>query len=109
MRQWLVNPKFLCKKHLLREHVESHMFIGSLIKGRSIEGFVSKGLYDPSKVYSRHLELVEEMKNRGYNHKSPLPIISIPKVIAKVNIEYNIEDLKNRCPECRKRIEQFLY
>jgi hypothetical protein len=109
MRQWLVNPKMLCDKHLLGEHVEAHMFIGALIKKRSIAGFISKGLYDSSKVYSRHDELVIEMTNRGINHKSPLLSIEIPVVESKVNIENNIQDLKNRCVECRKRIQELGY
>ena len=30
MRQWMVDPRLLCRKHLLGEHVENHMFIGTL-------------------------------------------------------------------------------
>ena len=107
MRQWLVDPKMLCRKHLLGEHVESHMFIGTLKKGNSIKGYIDKGLYEPSKIYSRHEELVIEMKNRGYNHKSDLPIITIPKIQGKVDIKGNIEELKKRCPECKKLIDNF--
>jgi len=85
------------------------MFIGTLIKGNSIQGYIDKGLYEPSKVYSRHQELVEEMIKRGYNHKSELPITNIPKTQGKVNIQENIEELKRRCIECRKRIEKLKY
>jgi hypothetical protein len=109
MRQWLVDPKMLCRKHLLGEHVETHMFIGTLLKGNSIQGYIDKGLYEPSKVYSRHQELVEEMNNRGYKHKSELPFVDIPKIQGKVNIQENIEELKRRCPECKKRIEELKY
>lgn len=85
------------------------MFIGTLQKGNSIQGYIDKGLYEPSTIYSRHEELVEEMKRRGYNHRSDLPIITIPKIKGKVNIQENIEELKRRCIECRKRIEKLKY
>ena len=108
MRQWLVNPKYLCRKHLMGEHVESHMLAGSLNKGKSLDGFIKGGFVDVSKLHSRHEELVEEMKDRGYNHNSPLPeiVVDIPKnyYVSNVNIEFNIEDLKRRCPDCNKRI-----
>lgn len=34
MRMWVVNPKILCRKHLLGEHVELHMATGHLQRGR---------------------------------------------------------------------------
>ena len=30
---WKVNPKFLCVRHLLGEHKELHMLVGTLNKG----------------------------------------------------------------------------
>ena len=30
MRMWMVNPGFMCNKHLLGEHVECHMLVGHL-------------------------------------------------------------------------------
>ena len=105
MRQWHVNPKFLCRKHLLGEHVEHHMFIGSLKKGRSIDGFIRDGLVEVDTLISRHDELVEEMKRRGYNHKSPLPdeSSSLVYVAGKVDRERSRKDLISRCVECEKR------
>jgi hypothetical protein len=59
---------------------------------------------------SRHNELAEEMLRRGYNHQSPYeqPDLShLPdnERYAKVNIEYNLADLCNRCPDCKENIE----
>jgi len=28
MRMWMLNPKALCRKHLMGEHVEIHMLVG---------------------------------------------------------------------------------
>ena len=36
MRMWNVDPKLMCNKHLLGEHVEMHMFFGTIQKGISM-------------------------------------------------------------------------
>ena len=106
MRQWLVDPKLLCRKHLLGEHVESHMFLGSLKKNHSVQGFVDTGLYDPQQLYTRHEELVNEMTRRGYNHKSPLETIKLPNIKGHVDSKANLIELSRRCEECKKLINK---
>ena len=107
MRQWLVDPQFLCRKHLLGEHVEHHMFVGSISKGKSVKGFLSDGLLEPKTLQTRHTQLANEMTNRGYNHKSPLLNVNISHLPdGKIDINRNIADLRNRCEECANRIKQ---
>lgn len=72
MRQWLVNPNVLCRKHLLGEHVECHMFLGTIKKGSSLSGYISGGLVEVDKIVKRHRELADEMEARGYKHQSPM-------------------------------------
>ena len=111
MRMWLVDPKLMCNQHLLGEHCEMHAFIGTIIKGTSIEGYINKGLIEVDKIYERHSDLADEMTQRGMKHKSPLPFMVINQFWlrfnnpGKVNIEANLVELSNRCPKCRKRIE----
>lgn len=103
MRMWGIDPQKMCRKHLLGEHVEMHMFVGTINKGISIDGYIQKGLVNPSKIVSRHEELAREMERRGYTHKSPLPKIlkkNLPDI--PLNVKANKEDLKNRCGECLK-------
>lgn len=38
MRMWNINPRYMCRKHLLGEHVETHMLVGSLRKEKSVQG-----------------------------------------------------------------------
>jgi len=40
MRQWMCDPRFMCNKHLFGEHVEHHMFIGTLERKKSINGYI---------------------------------------------------------------------
>ena len=61
MRMWLVDPKILCQKHLCGEHVEMHMFLGTLKKGKKIDGFLKNNLFEPRVLHKRHEELKEEM------------------------------------------------
>ena len=108
MRQWLVNPKLLCRKHLLGEHVEHHMFVGSIKKGFSVEGYLRDGFLEPRTLYPRHAELALEMQRRGYNHQSPLPEVNTSHLRdGNIIIKRNIEDLRSRCDECSTRIKRY--
>jgi hypothetical protein len=109
---WMANPKILCRKHLLGEHVELHMFLGTLKKGNSISGYLSNNLLEPMSIISRHGELVKEMERRGYNHYSEIDHNEVIHYLqfflenelhTKINKEKAFEDLISRCPECKKR------
>ena len=100
----MLPPSIMCRKHLLGEHVEMHMLVGTLQKGISVQGYIDNQLVELEHIRARHDELVEEMIKRGYNHKSPLP--DYPEVSGGVvDREENLRDLVNRCPDCRERIE----
>ena len=105
MRMWNVNPHILCRQHLLGEHNEVHAFLGCIKKGTSLDGYISKGLVEVDNIKQRHDELVEEMINRGYNHKSDLNASNLLWIAGAVDRLNNIEELKRRCPKCRERIE----
>ena len=103
MRQWLVPAKKMCDRHLLGEHVEHHMFVGCINRGRSIAGYVSGGLVSTGALRGRHSELAGEMRSRGFNHKSPLPSFNCADA-GDVDIEGNEAELAKRCKRCRERI-----
>ena len=109
MRMWMIDPKLLCRKHLLGEHSEIHKHKHNFEKHHSIAGRIFPiVLIEPQNMQQRHDELVEEMLRRGYNHNSPyaLPDLSyLPdnQHYAKANVGYNIADLFDRCEECYQR------
>jgi hypothetical protein len=113
MRMWNVDPKFMCNKHLLGEHLEMHMFAGSIEKGKNIKGFIDKGLVDIAGIMPRHQELIIEMESRGMKHKSPL-IFSIYSDKAydtimhygtgKVDSSESARILFSRCSDCLRRL-----
>lgn len=114
MRQWHVNPALMCRKHLLGEHVEHHMFVGSILKDISMDGYIRDRLLDINTLHSRHEEIVREMLARGMNHKSDLLPIPKEKLLRYSNTvcnmyseEENLKELARRCEDCRKRQEEW--
>lgn len=102
-RMWCVDPALLCRNHLLGEHNELHKLVGSIRAGHGIDGYVERGQVDTSRIQSRHDELAAELERRGYNHDSPLDFVDR---IGRGCIDEaaNIEELRERCPDCRARI-----
>jgi len=110
MRMWMVDPKLLCRKHLLGEHGEIHKHRHNFVKHHSITNRIFPiAQIEPASMKIRHDLLAKEMIRRGYNHESPFeqPDISyLPdkERNAKVDIKNSLTDLKTRCPDCSKNI-----
>ena len=107
MRIWNVNPEILCDKHLLGEHVETHMFVGTINKGKSIRGYINNNLVEVHNLKKRHDELEKEMLDRKMKPKSPLNFSS-QGITGFVDKEENLRELYRRCKKCRSRIESIL-
>lgn len=110
MRMWMVEPRHMCRKHLMGEHVEMHMFLGSMLKGVSMKGYCANNLMQPLDLKIRHDALVVEMERRGYNHKSPMDGIEFRLAFqklpfsqqsAKIDPVPAAADLFSRCSVCR--------
>lgn len=95
----MVDPEIMCRKHLLGEHVELHMFVGSINKGKNIRTFIETNLCEPGSINSRHEELVAEMLSRGYNHKSELPDFEYEDSTL-IDKKSALLDLISRCKIC---------
>lgn len=107
MRMWMIDPTRLCRKHLLGEHNELHMLTGSILKGKSLEGFVRNGLLEAHAIAARHEALAAEMLRRGYKHNSPLPafedaLAAYPEHIRRCTVDVAVaqNDLRARCTDC---------
>ena len=110
MRMWMVNPKFLCNKHLIGEHGEIHKHRHVFVKKYSILGRMSPIVQiEPLMMLRRHDDLVEEMISRNMNHKSPYSMPDVSYIDQsylnlKVDVDYSINDLITRCGNCKERI-----
>ena len=97
-----MNPRKICRNHLLGEHLELHKLAGCLKKGKNISGYLEKGFVDPSLLTVRHDELVAEMECRGFRHLSPVE--GLPKHVDRgyIDNKANALELARRCPKCRE-------
>lgn len=105
MRMWLVDPKIMCRQHLLGEHVEMHMFAGTIERKMSIAGYLENNLLEPKLIRTRHDRLAKEMERRGFNHNSPLTPPDTA-YLTETQIEWQIDrtqarnELLSRCNQC---------
>ncbi|MBN2831496.1 MAG: pyrimidine dimer DNA glycosylase [Candidatus Omnitrophica bacterium] len=75
MRIWDIEPKRLCRNHLLGEHRELHAIWIIITKGKKGYSRHPETLRWKGKLkalYLRHERLVKELKRRGYSHRSNL-------------------------------------
>lgn len=111
MRMWMVDPRALCRQHLLGEHGELHKHRHTFVKRRSITGYIRNNCIEPESMRARHDLLAEEMTRRGMNHKSPyeqpdLSYLPEGQRQYKVDAEQSLNDLHERCSACKERFEQ---
>lgn len=111
MRMWMADVTKMCDKHLLGEHVELHMFIGTLRKDISLKGYKDNNLVEPLSIPDRHTQITEEMKRRGMKHNSEISegefhelLLRMPKDVRnnKINKKEALEELLIRCDRCQK-------
>jgi hypothetical protein len=77
MRVWDIEPKYLCRKHLLAEHRELHGLWNILTKHGGKGGYsrhpeTLRWVGKLKALYIRHELLAKEFKKRGYKHFTPL-------------------------------------
>jgi hypothetical protein len=107
MRQWQVDPRILCRQHLLGEHRELHALAGAVRKGLTgmLTGLAVKECIQLKDLEERHHELVAEMMKRGYQHNSPWPSdLHLPD-LGQVNTAKSLDILLGRCVRCKARYE----
>tara|TARA_Y100001938_G_scaffold128710_1_gene182811 strand:- start:44596 stop:44928 length:333 start_codon:yes stop_codon:yes gene_type:complete len=108
---WMVDPEYMCQQHLLGEHVELHMFVGTIKRSPhpsvTLTGYAKNGLVEVHNINLRHKAIVNEMLKRGLRHQSPLPDFEKFEK-GKVNVDENYNELSKRCLDCRNLIESKL-
>ena len=108
MRLWMCDPQIMCRQHLLGEHNECHMFLGSLKKKINLSGYFKNDLFEPLSLKARHDALADEMAKRGYNHLSILEIdepidfshVTNQELNHRIDKDNSLYLLISRCPQC---------
>jgi hypothetical protein len=65
MRMWMVDTTTMCRKHLLGEHVETHMILGTLKSGIRLDGYARNNLLELKSFKKRHDKIAVEIVRRG--------------------------------------------
>ena len=103
----MVNPRILCRNHLLGEHAEIHMFVETISRGYSVKRYLEKGLLEVHSLYDRHEELVREMKRRNYRHNSEIDKkLKQAEQLGSIDKDKNFRQLLDRCSRCRERYKR---
>lgn len=84
MRMWLVDPKNLCRNHLLGEHFEIHKFRHMFVKQQDVSTRMSRNQIYPDQMKERHDMLAVELVRRGYSHSSPYVMPDVSYCYEKV-------------------------
>jgi hypothetical protein len=77
MRIWDIDPKYLCRRHLLAEHRELHGLWNILTKHQAKGGYSKhpetlRWVGKQKALFNRHEQLVMEFMLRQYQHHTPL-------------------------------------
>lgn len=109
MRVWDINPKLLCRKHLLGEHRELHaiwVILTENKKGYRSHPETKRWEGKLKALFARHEDLVSEMKCRSFRHRSNLDVAKATGRAVQdklINtIEEQISILKNKPCDCFK-------
>lgn len=92
MRVWDIPAHYLCRQHLLAQHLEIHTIFSVIYnkkKGYSKHPETLRWINKLDQLKLMHELTVREMQRRQFNHKSPLPD-NIP--IAKLRDNYGVVD-----------------
>jgi hypothetical protein len=101
---WMVDPRIMCRQHLLGEHLETHVIATNITRGRSIAGFIRNNAIEPHSVQSRHDELAAEMERRCMKHRSPLDFSTDIYPDFRIDRRASLKLLIERCPRCAERM-----
>ena len=103
MRIWDLDPKLLCRSHLLGEHREIHaiwVIITQEKKGYKSHPEVLRWRDKLKALYNRHELIVREMGRRGYNHKS---LLNNELAKGKTKQDYYLDTIKKQKEILRKK------
>lgn len=104
----MVDPRIMCRNHLLGEHSEIHLFVWNIDAGHSVRGYIDKGLLEIHNLYDRHEDLARELRRRGYRHNSELDAKwKMAKKEGSIDRQKSLRALIGRCAKCRERYKRF--
>lgn len=104
----MVDPRIMCRNHLLGEHSKLHMVVGTICRKHSVRGYLEQGPLEIHNLYNRHEKLVKEMKRRNYKHNSRIdPVWKSAKTESYIDKVMNLKKLLSRNSKCRISVHDY--
>lgn len=102
-----VDPRNMCREHLLGNHNECHQLLGYLRAATpdsaaltKLFGHAARGQIDLTQLEDWHDRLADEMERRGFNHDSALDVsLTVPIGDGSVTASAT-NKLPDRCGQC---------
>ncbi|MFW6247039.1 MAG: pyrimidine dimer DNA glycosylase/endonuclease V [bacterium] len=98
----MVNTRIMCRKHLLGEHSECHMFEGTLRADKRLDNYFKNNLFEPLALIKRHNAIVNELSKKGFhhntfiaNHDLKLNHLTDEEINFKIDRKSSLRDLVN--------------
>lgn len=107
-----LDPRDLCRSHLLANHNEAHQLAGYLANAhlgdgghlRKLLGHAARGQIDLTELREWHDACAREMVRRGYIHESPLEYdLNVPIGAGAIG-RASTNRVDRRCSDCRVRL-----
>jgi len=102
MRMWMVEPRLMCDKHLVKEHGDIHTIVWHIRARHALTGKV-----EPISIRSRHTQLEEEMSLRKPNTKAtPLKRFTLVRKYKMliVSASASLVELASSCKDCESKV-----
>lgn len=107
MRMRMVNPRWMCNTHLLKEHEDLHDLEKSIKFKVDLNSLIGAKYLELAELERRHDAIVREMEHRGLDHNSELkqPELTDEQKKSKVDKEDSTNSLLQTCAECWEKYE----
>jgi len=98
----------MCSQHKNGVHYEIHKHRPNFVKKHSITGRIYPiTQIEPMNMKKRHDEIAKTLKHHNSPYELPdLSYLPEDERNARMDPKWSIEELKRRCPECRKLMEK---
>lgn len=108
MRMWMLNPEYMCVKHIVGEHGEIHKHRHNFAKKHNMGKRLSERQIFPAYMKARHDELAKYINHKSEYEQPDISYLGDDGEIYPDFIDYsrNMYDLCDRCPDCRKKFKE---
>lgn len=106
MRMTKVDPRCLCRKHLVAEHIDMHLFMDWYKKKKNLSGYLRNGTLELHSIHDRHEALALELRRRGLEHNTPM-IRYCLQFAGHIDLKESYVRQTKKCKACGDRMKDY--